>query len=520
MLQAGVETRTSAFGYAHQCGLHVLHRGVLRPRLHPVFPAVSGAMRFGIHNNSLNNGVRALVERVFLSPQGGVLVPPPPCTVDVDLAMKGFATKLARCVGVHRPISKEQFLEYYSGRRRDCYARAVASLESSPITRGDFGVKKAFVKAEKINFSSKPDPPPRVIQPRDPRYNVEVGVYLRPLEHDLYRGVAQVYGGPTVMKGYNAEGVAQELRSMWDDFASPVAVGLDASRFDQHVRPELLKWEHNVYLRCFSKHDRRKLAWLLSGQIDNKCYLQAGDGRVKYRVKGSRMSGDMNTALGNCLIMCAMVWTLAKERNVRIRLANNGDDCVVIMEARDVERFRDGLEQWFLNYGFRMKVEDTVRDFERIVFCQSSPVHDGVAYTMMRDPRTTLSKDACCVVKDYGWGPSARTWLHAVGECGLRMTGGLPVAQDHYKVFLRHGTPGKKAITSVQETGMAMLARGCARGYKEPTMAARESFYMAFGILPSAQEHYEDLLRKVEFPIPDSPCIGLPGAPYGLLPWL
>jgi hypothetical protein len=90
----------------------------------------------------------------------------------------------------------------------------------------DFGVKKAFVKAEKINFTAKPDPAPRVIQPRDPRYNVEVGVYLRPLEHSIYRAIAEVYGGPTVMKGYSAEGVAQQMRGMWKSSAVPSRLGL------------------------------------------------------------------------------------------------------------------------------------------------------------------------------------------------------------------------------------------------------------------------------------------------------
>jgi hypothetical protein len=422
---------------------------------------------------------------------------------------------LCRKIGEHRPISRGAFLEYYSGRRRLCYERAVASLEERPLTEDDFGVKKAFVKAEKINFTAKPDPAPRVIQPRDPRYNVEVGVYLRPLEHHVYRAIAEVMGGPTVMKGYNAEQVATHMRNMWDSFADPVAVGLDASRFDQHVRAEMLQWEHAVYAECFSE-GRERLEWLLRGQINNRGYLQANEGRIKYQVHGSRMSGDMNTALGNCLIMCALVSTLATERGLTIRLANNGDDCVVIMERQQLRAFTFGLKEWFLQFGFTMKVEQAVDRFERIEFCQAHPIFDGVGWVMVRNYNVAMSKDACCVVKDYGWGPAARSWLAAVGECGLAMSGGIPVLQEYYQAFRRSGSSAK-IISIVQETGMAYLARGLARGVREPTFDARVSFYGGFGLLPSSQETLEEMLRSVTVPVPNSPCIGPHGA-LGILP--
>lgn len=518
MLVPGVETKVDCKPYFTKCGILETQHGVVRTRKVPVFTGISGPSVFGVHNNSLNNGARALVERVFLSPgEDGELHPPPRCRAQVHLTLRGFKVAICKHIGVHRPITREQFLGYYSGRRLGVYQRAVKSLEERPLTRADFGVKKAFVKAEKINFSAKGDPAPRVIQPRDPRYNVEVGVYLRPLEHAIYKAIQQVYGGPTVMKGYSAEEVAYEMRSMWDQFADPVAIGLDASRFDQHVRPEMLRWEHSVYTECFSAADRGKLKWLLSGQIENKCYLRADDGRLRYRVSGSRMSGDMNTALGNCLIMCALIWRLGEERSVRLRLANNGDDCVVIAERKDVARLTTGLKEWFAEYGFKMKVETPVDVFERLEFCQSHPVFDGAKWVMVRNPQVTLSKDALCVNRDYGHGPAAQKWLYAVGECGLRMTGGIPVVQEHYMAFLRHGLKGLGDNAVVTETGMHMLSRGLHRGYVEPTDEARVSFWLAFGVSPTHQRAYEERLRNVKFQVSHSPCIGPPGA-IGLLP--
>lgn len=495
------------------CGLRTKYFGVCRGRYYPVFHAVSGQQRFGVHNNSMNNGRRALVERVFrYRDSQGELHAPPPCTADVPSRLGRFTKALRRHIFLHRPVSRQEFAEMYRGRRRDVYLRAVASLAQQPLTRADSYVTGAFVKAEKINFTSKPDPAPRVIQPRTPRYNVEVGRYLKPLEHGVYHGIAEVFGGPTVMKGLSAEGVAKEMRGMWDQFQQPAAIGLDASRFDQHVRPEMLRWEHKVYEGCFVGYDKVELADLLKNQIANKGYMRCDDGIIKYMVDGSRMSGDMNTSLGNCLIMCALVHTLAEERGIKVRLANNGDDCVVVLESRDVDTFSRGLKEWFWEFGFNMKVERPVLVFEEVEFCQAHPVWDGELWIMVRNPSTSVSKDACAIVKDFGHGNGARKWLWAVGECGLRMTGGIPVVQEHYSAFLRHGIPGIGYNPAVHETGMYFLAAGLQRGWREPTQDARVSFYKAFGISATHQVELEQFMRGISFTVPDSPCIGNPGA--------
>jgi hypothetical protein len=292
---------------------------------------------------------------------------------------------------------------------------------------------------------------------------------------------------------------------MWAEFDSPVAIGLDAKRFDQHVRAKMLRWEHDVYLAAYRGSDREFLGYLLDAQIRNRCTMRCVDGNIKYTVHGSRMSGDMNTASGNCLIMCALIHTLCTERKVRkFRLANNGDDCVLIVESRDVALVLDGLYEWFLEFGFKMEVEPTVDTFERIVFCQSSPVFDGTKWVMVRDPRVSLSKDAICLNRNYSYGPGARKWLGAVGACGLSMTGGIPVLQDYYSAFLRGGVDGLRWDPVVFETGMAMLAKGCSRGYREPTDAARVSFWQAFGVTPTEQRLAEESYRSVDLEIPSS----------------
>ncbi len=110
------------------------------------------------------------------------------------------------------------------------------------------------------------------------------------------------------MKGMDVRTVAKVLREKWDMFPNPVAIGLDASRFDQHVSVPALEFEHSVYLSCFKqKKHRERLAKLLKLQLENHCTGYAEDGVIKYTTTGTRMSGDMNTSLGNCVLMCSLI---------------------------------------------------------------------------------------------------------------------------------------------------------------------------------------------------------------------
>jgi hypothetical protein len=399
-------------------------------------------------------------------------------------------------------VSQQEFVEFYKGRKRTVYQNAVDSLASRSVEPRDAFVK-AFVKAEFINFTSKADPDPRVISPRDPRYNVEVGKFLRPIEHKIYSAIGRMFDGPTVLKGYNASEMGSIFERKWRTFRNPVAVGLDASRFDQHVSVEALKWEHSVYNGIFKSEELRKL---LKWQLRNKVYGHCKDGKLKYTVDGCRMSGDMNTALGNCLIMCALVHCYLKERNIIGSLANNGDDCVVIIESKHLDRFSTGLGDWFKEMGFIMKVEEPVYELEKIEFCQTHPVFNGVSYVMTRNFPTSLAKDGLSL-KTLTSNSVLKSWTNAVGMGGQALSSGIPIYQSFYGSFLRasESVSAKSAKQNSSrrrrdheiklEGGLAWLSARMVRRVRLVSDASRFSFYLAFGITPDQQialEHYFD----------------------------
>lgn len=447
---------------------------------------------FGVHENSLINLRRGLVERVFLVEGTGGLEPPPlPVAGRVEQKLGPFRRCLVQGMSYTTPFSTEQFVECYEGRRRAVYEKAADSLKAKAVTRRD-SYLSTFVKAEKINFTAKNDPAPRVIQPRGPRYNVSVGVYLKRIEHALYHRVDGVWGETTIMKGHNAEASGRILRQKWDSFRDPVAVGLDASRFDQHVSADALRWEHSVYLQFFRGTDRAHLRRLLEWQLVNKGFGRARDGAIKYQVSGCRMSGDMNTGLGNCLLMCAMVYAYLRDVGLVAKLANNGDDCVLFMERRDLPKLA-GLRGWFRRLGFTMKQEDAVDTFERLEFCQTQPVETTTGWLMVRKHGIAQAKDAHTVFPLRDRTTFERYWS-SVGQCGLSLTGGVPV-QEQFYAALNCGAPTISAAPQL-ESGFARLAKGMNRQMGHIGPEARASYWKAFGVLPDHQMAIEEAIRE------------------------
>jgi hypothetical protein len=326
---------------------------------------------------------------------------------------------------------------------------------------------------------------------------VELGRFLKPVEHVLYAAIARVTGYVTVAKGYNAGEVASIMRSHWDSFRCPAAIGLDASRFDQHVSEEALRWEHSVYRSIFGKSEGAKvLNWLLKQQLQNRCVFSSDEGRVKYTTEGKRMSGDVNTALGNCLIMCALVWTYAQEKSIIIKFVNNGDDVLVFLERGNVGEFMNGLHSWFLDFGFTMTAEKPVYDFERCEFCQTRPVHDGGTWTMVRNPEKGMCKDGLWKKPDLGNPERAfRAWGSAVGECGLALAGGIPVYDALYRKMAELGPQAKCQGFGDMSSGFEYLAKGMNRRWLSVSDHARYSYWMAFGVLPDEQVAAEDYIR-------------------------
>ena len=456
--------------------------------------ACSPASSFGVHNNTTDNLIRAATERVLNEQVDGEWVPlrtPQPITFEYHLGV--FAMRMDALAHSTTPVTRQTIVEQYKGRKRVNYQAAADSLTASDVRPSD-AYLKTFIKCEKIDFFVKADPAPRVIQPRSPRYNLSLAVYLKPLEHTIYENINKLFGYTTVMKGLNAVDQAKAIRESWDSIADPVAVDLDASRWDRHVSRTALRWEHQRYLAYYEGTNRERLAELLGWQgteRKNVCVGYLPDGKVKWKMWGRRASGDINTAVGNVLIMTACIWSWTREVGIdNFRLVNNGDDSVLIMPRRCVPLLAT-ITEWFERMGFIMKVGEITNVFERIKFCQTQPVWDGSRWIMCRDPRTVLAKDAHSILP-LDNETNVRGWLASVGDCGLSLAGNLPIFNEYYHWMRNQGDSNNRVgYDPSMETGMRWLAIGLSPHYAEPTEEARISFWKAFGFDGTDQRLWE-----------------------------
>jgi len=492
VLSSGIDTQ---IGYSSVEGITVTGVSTgAKTRVVRTLTGYGSGVQFGVHNSSMANLMRGVAERVlYIRSDAGELTPARKPLADVFMRLGGVKTKLLRKLVPTTVVPKESYSLLYSGRKKLIYQRAYESLVNRGITRKDSYVS-TFVKAEKVNFSVKGDPAPRVIQPRSPRYNLEVGRYLKLFEKELVRGFRRGWGYDVILKGKNADGVAQSLRDNWDVFHDPVCIGLDASRFDQHVSVEALLFEHSIYNSVFRSPE---LARLLRWQLRNTGFGRIGDQCAKYVVDGCRMSGDINTGMGNCLIMSAIVLAYFEHHHIDARLANNGDDCVVFIERKNYPLLKN-IDQWFTDFGFKLKREPLVDVFERVEFCQAQPVLVGNGWRMVRNPWTAMSKD-CVSLLSWDSVESFDVWRDAIAVCGGELTSGVPLWQSFYDSIRSGGRTG--GVDAVYDTGMGMMARGV-RKVQHISSRSRFSFWLAFGIDPDLQTACENSWPGVEYTTP------------------
>ncbi len=464
-----------------------------RPRIYHVVACMGPNHQLGVFNNSVSAVERALLERYFLCDVNGTFhraLEVRPSAYDTRF-LRQFRSILVNYTKPLAPVlTLRQVVECYTGGKRKVYERAYNSLFQKSLSVKDSHMR-SFTKFEKQALNKAC----RIINPRDPRMVLVLGKWLKKSEHIYFDAINQAWGAHTqhtVLKGVNVVEAAAVMRSKWERFSEPVAVGLDAKKFDMHVSVTALLYEHSVYNDTF---DSKMLRKILRWQLNNKGKAYCPDGVVEFQMPGTRSSGDLNTSLGNCIIMCALIWTFCRERGIDAELCNNGDDCVVIMDKSQLAQFSTGLDTWFQTKGFRMEVEPPVDVFERIEFCQASPCWDGRQWRMVRNVRTCLMKDPMCLIPINGE-VSLRRWMGAVGECGSALVPGIPVLREFYRAFSRHGLHASDRMKQhiFRTTSMAERLAGL-EGDWEPTPESRASFYTMTGLTPDYQIALEDYFR-------------------------
>ena len=473
------------------------YEDVPRARIYHALPNILGDSEFGVYNNTLRAACIALTERYLNLKVDGVLTKPikPKQNVFVGKEIQRFREFMVR---KNRSLAhvypRSVVVELYTAKKQRLYREAMDSLSFEPLTNEDARLK-TFIKFEKCNV----DKAPRIINPRSTRYTLELARYLKKLEKPLYSSINDIFDScsrHTVIKGLNVFESASVIKEKWDRFVNPVAIGGDITKLDMHVSVDALQFEHSIYDGLF---DSRKLRQLLKQQLTNRGRAYFQDGHVSFSMRGTRCSGDINTSLGNVLIVCAVIYAFKQHYDLDFELINNGDDFVLIAESELYEKISSLIVEWFKSFGFILKAEPPVYEFEQLEFCQTKPVFDGFDWRMCRIPATVFKKDTLCTMPI----PNKATykmWLAAVGDGGSALTNGLPVLSSFYSMYQRSGNSYSEAFyqrvfknTSMFEKRHKVVTRSTT-----VTEEARYSFYVAFGILPDDQRAMESYFNSIE----------------------
>lgn len=434
-------------------------------------PPLEGVWEVSTHHNCRTNELVSLYERHLTEY-------PVRCDPSAMSRCYGHLRRLASQTPLIYPMGVEQAADHYRGLKRKKMRLAAESLAERPVEAHDARVKM-FIKQDKYAVEEVCGKTPRGIQYRSPRYTLQLSCYLTPLER-------WVYTREWCAKGANSwDRAARYIRAL-ARFSDPVAIEVDYSKFDAHISSQLLRLEHSYYMQVYG-HDE-VLATLLSWQIRNRGVTPSG---LRYSTVGKRMSGDLNTGLGNTIINFAILSDVT--RDCASWMLIDGDDSILVVERDDLHAVSSRLANLDRTHGqtARWKMVEPMA----VEFCQSKLMPIGQRWRFVRNPFRAISHDGVTCTK-YAQHILPRL-RHAIGQCELACMNGVPVLQEMALAMMRLGDP-----TPIRATEDIMYrAKHEGRAIRlEVTQEARYWFERQFGITYLQQYQLENWYASLDDP--------------------
>lgn len=447
--------------------------------------------------NTVQNVVKAAATRVFVDSPAW----------DPPQSFKKVLRRAATMLGAQMPPELDEdgleaVFKRFPNKKREMYRTALDEELVLPQHARCTG----FVKQE--NVPLKEADKPRVIQFRDPIFLAHMLSWMKPLEHSFYhnRWCFNRYQKITCAKGLSPLGRMKVLEEMVASLQNPYFIGLDGSAFDAHVSPGALKAEWSFYdiaMRRAKYHPAtlRKAARMGRCQLKNKVHFTCDDGFVGYTVEGNRMSGDLNTGLGNSVLQSLFIATAMLELGVpenSWRMLDDGDDAVLLVDEAHIHLVTaDGVQAVFARFSQDVKVVGLVRvsldNMEPIEFCQSHPVWVNGGWRLIRDPMKVYNgyKQQCVYYRTL---EEAQRFFATVAAPEMIYASGVPILAELFSLFHRLADDAKPLEAVSRRFWLRNAADSGVEHCSEITWRTRESFHKAFGFEPLDQLSIEQEL--------------------------
>jgi len=268
-----------------------------------------------------------------------------PLEADVDLSIETW-------------LAGSNYNERRKEQLRNCYER--------DLKNSDFRNKRHT----KCEFYPEPKHARSILSRMD-RYKCEVGPLFKQIEEEIYKHPAFIKTVPTL----------DRPRYMFDMMHRPGCkyMATDHTSFEAHIKSEIMKvCEINLYSYMCKNIDRKYISHIRRALLEKQSCFQED---LEFNCD-ARMSGDMNTSLGNGFTNLMIMEYL--------RIKKGWSELVGVVEGDD------GL---FLVSGQEM----TVDDFDSIGFCIKQTIHesvgeagfcklynDGETFDNLLDPKSAL----------------------------------------------------------------------------------------------------------------------------------
>jgi hypothetical protein len=223
------------------------------------------------------------------------------------------------------------------------------------------------------------------------------------------------------------------------------------------------------------------------------------------------MSGDANTAAGNCIIVAAMLAEFGKTYYPnKFSFLADGDDSVFFYNGPDLDDVV--ISNFFKRFGMTMKIEGRPNCIEEVDFCQARPVLVDGVWTMVRDYTKIFSKIGI-TAKTHDLNYRLK-YLKALLLGELSLGRGVPLIQTYVSRYLsvvdhlmKQRNIRGVAVEAVNSNyRLSSLVPGDWMSAKTLDISSetRQSFQKAFGVSRETQIGLEGEYSKMDFDLAKS----------------
>lgn len=378
-------------------------------------------------------------------------------------------------IGLPEAWSYERVIAHRRGKVRRRYLAAYQRFQ--PLCKRDT-IVKSFVKWEQYPDDGKARFP-RMIQFRSPRFNMQYGRFIYPLEGALYKLKPDFNLHCRIFaKGRNLIERANDIKKMekWDKTAWLL---LDFSKFDSHVNVKHLRRSHKFRYRIFGKQS--DLVECQNAVLRNTTVTPGG---CFTKVKGRRMSGEVDTGEQNSEISYNSIeYALF---GIPHATYVDGDDSVISFPKEYEAQVRLALESRIPHTGFKAEYSIVYNYFD-VDFCQSKPIFTNGRYQLAREPLRAVSR----MFIAGGFHLDINSYLRTLGIGESHSSSGVPVLYEIAQKL--RGARGRFFYENLAYRHKINLKIEPV----EPDSDARATFWTAFGLDPQMQRSLVSVLETL-----------------------